>query len=82
MAGEKRDIRENIYRGDRMKINTKGQFVYVSYGSISNKYECLHCGQILTPPAKETIYSAANPWYKDGSGRIRCLRCGNLAERV
>lgn len=64
-----------------MKINAKGQFVYVRYGSTKG-YECLHCRRILTAPAKETIYSAANPWYKDGSGRIRCLQCGNLAERV
>lgn len=64
-----------------MKINDKGQFVYVRYGS-PRGYKCLHCGIRLVPPPNKAIYGTAWDWYKDGAGRIKCGRCNNLAERV
>ena len=64
-----------------MKLNSRGQLIYVEYGS-SGGYECPHCARTLTPPPKEAIYAAAWTWYKDGAGRVRCGQCKNLAERV
>jgi hypothetical protein len=64
-----------------MKLNSKGEIVYVRYGS-PRGYECLHCAKALTPPPNKTIYADPWTWYKDGAGRIRCGQCRNLAERV
>lgn len=61
--------------------NSKGELVYIRYGS-TRGYECRHCGKTLAAPPKEMIYADRWSWYKDGAGRIRCRQCRNLAERV
>ena len=64
-----------------MKLNSKGEIVYIRYGS-PRGYKCLHCAKTLTQPPKEAIYGGEWDWFKDGADRVRCRQCGNLAERI
>ena len=64
-----------------MKRNSKGEIIYIRYGS-PRGYECRYCGKTLTSPPKEAIYGRVWDWCKDGAGRIRCKVCNNPAERV
>jgi len=58
-----------------------GILTYIKYGSAKG-YKCEHCGVTLTKPSQQEIYNLPWSWYADGSGRIRCSACRNLAVRI
>lgn len=65
-----------------MRLNENGDLEYHRYGSIRG-YNCRHCGLILVAEnSRGKIYDIRPTYFKDGSGRVKCSICNNIAVAV